>query len=115
MGNIIMRKRIKKKNKLSINDISKYYIDRSLVFDSNAPWVFFDTPYVPEDIDETKPFKVIHNRNHSRYNNYLSQDRMYLDFESFFKRGLHDRSVKSYYKYTITSHSYNKSGILRLR
>ena len=90
-------------------------MDRSLIFDSNAPWVFFDTPYVPEDIDETKPFKVIHNRSQSRYNNYLSQDGMYLDFESFFKRGLHDRSAKSYFKYTIVSRSYNKKGILSLR
>lgn len=107
--------RFKKKNKLSIKDISKQYMDRSLIFDSNAPWVFFDTPYVPEDIDETKPFKVIHNRSHSRYNNYLSQDGMYLDFESFFKRGLHDRSVKSHYKYTVISRSYNKKGILTLK
>ena len=114
MGNIIMRKRIKKKNKLSIKDISKHYMDRSLIFDSNAPFVFFDNPYVPEDIDETKPFKVIHERSHSRYNNYLSQDGMYLDFESFFETGLHDRSIKSYYKYTIVHKSYDKSKTLRL-
>ena len=109
-----MRRRIKKKNKLSINDISKYYIDKSLVFNSNAPFVFFDTPYVPDDIDETKPFKVFHNRSHSRYNNYLSQDGMYLDFESFNKRALDDRSRKSYFKYTIVHKSYNKSGMLGL-
>ena len=109
-----MRKRIKKKNKLSINDISKYYIDRSLVFDSNAPWVFFDTPYVPEDIDETKSFRITHIRKGSRYHNYMDQDRMFLDFESFNKKALNDRSRKSYFKYTIVHKSYNKSGMLRL-
>lgn len=110
-----MRKRIKKKNKLSIKDISKHYMDRSLIFDSNTPLVFFDFPYVPEDIDETKPFKIIHDRRYSRYDNYLSQDRMYLDFESLPKGGLHDRSVKSYFKYTIVVNSYNKNRILTLR
>lgn len=109
-----MRRRIKKKNKLSINDISKYYIDRSLVFDSNAPFVFYNKAEVTEDIDGTKSFRITHIRKGSRYHNYMDQDGMFLDFESFNKRALDDRSRKSYFKYTIVRNSYNKSGMLRL-